>query len=122
VGSFLGLHLLLPVTGDEAAEFKIRDGHPGADTPGRPAIGACAAVTVADGKVMCDQIDGGSGHAGRSSPQIHMGLGSMPQDKSVAVTLMWRDTHGRVQKRMIDVTPGWHTVVLGSSSAKLSSK
>jgi hypothetical protein len=122
VGSFLGLHLLLPVTGDEAAEFKIRDGHPGADTPGRPAIGAYAAVTVAEGKVMCDQIDGGSGHAGRSSPQIHMGLGSIPKDKTVAVTLMWRDTHGQVHKRMIDVTPGWHTVVLGSSSAKLSSK
>jgi hypothetical protein len=120
-GSFLGLHLLLPV-GDEVAELKVRDGHPGADTPGRPAIGACAAVTIGPGKVMRDQVDGGSGHAGRSSPQIHMGLGSIPQDQSIEVTLMWRDAQGQAQKQMIDVTPGWHTIVLGSPSAKLSSK
>jgi hypothetical protein len=122
-GTFLGLHLLLPRTGDDAAEFKIIDGHPTAETPGRPAIGACAAVEVGPGTIMCDQVDGGSGHAGRSSPQIHMGLGSLPKDKSLDVTLMWRDTQGSVQQRMINVTPGWHTVVLGSSSEnKLSSK
>lgn len=121
-GSFLGLHLLLPVSSDETAEFKVRSGHPGADAMGRPAIGACAAVRFGDGKVMCDQVDGGSGHAGRSSPQIHMGLGAIAKDQSLEVTLMWRDAQGQVQKRTIDVTPGWHTVVLGSSSAKLSSK
>jgi hypothetical protein len=122
-GSFLGLHLLLPLAGDDKSELNVRTGHPSADTHGRPAIGASAAVSLGPGKLMCDQVDGGSGHAGRSSPQIHMGLGSIPQDRLVEVTLMWRDAQGQVQKQMINVTPGWHTVVLGSpSSVKLSSK
>jgi hypothetical protein len=122
VGSFLGLHVLLPVSSAEASEFMIRDGHPGSDTPGRPAIGASAAVTVADGMVMIDQVDGGSGHAGRSSPEIHFGLGSTPQDEPLEVKLTWRDAHGQLQNHTIRVTPGWHTVVLGSPSMKLSQK
>ena len=89
-GTFLGLHLLLPVAGDEKSEFKVRDGHPGPDTPGRPAVGAYAALPTVDGKVMC-QIDGGSGHAGRSSPQIHFGLGAMPKGQAVEVKLKWID-------------------------------
>jgi hypothetical protein len=108
--------------GDEATPFKVRDGHPSADTPGRPAIGACAEVAVGPGKVMRDQIDGGSGHAGRSSPQIHMGLGAMPKDEPMAVTLMWRDTHGNVQKHILSLKPGWHTVMLGTVQDKLSMK
>jgi hypothetical protein len=121
-GSFLGLHLLLPVPADSTAEFKVHDGHPSSDLVGRPAVGACAAVTIAEGKVMCDQVDGGSGHAGRSSPEIHFGLGSAPQDKPLEVKLMWRDAHGQLQNRTISVKPGWHTVLLGSPSLQLSQK
>ncbi len=115
--SFLGLHLLMPVAGDRVAEFKVRPGHPGADTVGWPAVGASARLTRADGKIMVDQVDGGSGHAGRSSPQIHFGLGSAPQDQPVEVELTWRDAQGHLQQRSIQVTPGWHTVVLGTSSS-----
>jgi len=107
-GSFLGLHVLLPVAGDGAAEFTT--------------IGACARVTVAEGKVMIDQVDGGSGHAGRSSPQIHFGLGSAPKDQPLEVQLTWRDAQGHRQTNAIHVTPGWHTVVLGSPPTKLSQK
>jgi enediyne biosynthesis protein E4 len=122
-GAFVGLNLLLPVAGDDKAEFVVRDGHPSADTPGRPAIGACAALPTVDGKVMCAQIDGGSGHAGRSSPQIHFGLGNAPKDKPIEVKLIWRDAHGQLQNHTINVTPGWHTVILGSPSMnKLSQK
>jgi hypothetical protein len=121
-GSFLGLHLLLPVAGDDAAEFKTQPGRPGADTIGRPAIGACARVTVAEGKIMIDQVDGGSGHAGRSGPQIHFGLGAAPQDQPLQVELTWRDAQGHLQTNTIHVIPGWHTVVLGSPSTKLSQK
>jgi hypothetical protein len=71
---------------------------------------------------MRDQVDGGSGHAGRSSPQIHIGLGARSSDEPLAVTLMWRDTHGQVQKHVIGVKPGWHTVVLGTIQDKLSMK
>lgn len=119
--SFLGLHLLLPL-GDEPTEFKVMDGHPGPTIVGRPAIGACAEVAVGPGKVMRDQVDGGSGHAGRSSPQIHIGLGDMPRDETMAVTVLWRDSQGHVQKHIFSVKPGWHTVMLGTVQDKLSMK
>lgn len=122
VGTFLGLHLLLPTAAEEVTEFKVRDGHPGPDTLGRPAVGASAAVASTDGKIMIDQVDGGSGHAGRSSPEIHFGLGSTPQDEPLEIKLTWRDAHGQLQHHTIMVTPGWHTVVLGSSPMKLSQK
>ncbi|MEX0614030.1 MAG: CRTAC1 family protein, partial [Pirellulales bacterium] len=119
---FLGLHLLMPVASESQAMFKERPGHPGHDTIGRPAIGARATVALPDGTIMVDQVDGGSGHAGRSSPQIHFGLGTLPQDQQVEVQLTWRDAHGRVQNQLIRVSPGWHTVVLGSPSMQLSQK
>jgi hypothetical protein len=121
-GSFLGLHLLMPVAGDNRAEFKIRPGHPGSDTPGRPAIGACATVTVAEGKVSCAQVDGGSGFSGRSSPTIHVGLGSTTPDQERQVKLVWRDSHGHLQHHTLSLKPGWHTVVLGSAPKELSQK
>ena len=39
-GSFLGLHLLLPVDRERAEPTRSRPGHPGGDLAGRPAIGA----------------------------------------------------------------------------------
>jgi hypothetical protein len=119
---FLGFHLLMPVASDGQAVFKARPGHPGPDTIGRPAIGARATLALPNGMTMIDQVDGGSGHAGRSSPQIHFGLGSVPHDKPFEVQLSWRDAHGRIQTNTIRVSPGWHTVVLGSPSIHLSQK
>jgi hypothetical protein len=71
---------------------------------------------------MVDQVDGGSGHAGRSSPQIHFGLGAVSPDKLFEVQLSWRDSQGRIQTTTIHVAPGWHTVVLGSPAMHLSQK
>ena len=121
-GSFLGLYLLAPVAAGSEAEFKTRAGQPAADTPGRPAIGACATVTIADGKTSYAQVDGGSGHAGRSSPTLHFGLGSTPSDRAHDVQLVWRDASGRVQHHSVSLQPGWHTVVLGSPAKELSQK
>jgi hypothetical protein len=119
---FLAFHLLMPVATDGQAEFKARPGHPGPDTIGRPAVGARAAVTLPGGKTMVDQVDGGSGHAGRSSPDIHFGLGAVAPDQQIDVELSWRNTRGQIERRSIRVTPGWHTVVLGSPPMQLSQK
>jgi hypothetical protein len=122
VRPFLAFHLLMPVASDTQAEFNARPGHPGADTFGRPAIGARATVTLPDGKTLVDQVDGGSGHAGRSSPQVHFGLGSVAPDQQFDVELSWRNARGQIERRVIRVAPGWHTVVLGSSPMQLSKK
>src|SRR5262249_12446114 len=75
VGAFLGLHLLLPVANEANAPLRQRPGHPGTDLNGRPAICAQAKVALPDGRKLVAQVDGGAGHSGRRSPDVHLGLG-----------------------------------------------
>ena len=138
-GAFLGLHLLLPLDAKQQtverlldgsnqlipvrqvlmadmAQVTARPGHPGVDTPGRPAFGATARVSErkGDSRPRIAQVDGGTGHSGRRSPDIHMGLGNLAKGATVEVELKWRDTAGKPQFTILNLTPGWHTVVLGS--------
>ena len=46
-------------------------------------------------------MDGGSGHAGRSAPNIHLGLGATPQDQSLEVKLEWRDAKRKSRRSQI---------------------
>jgi hypothetical protein len=112
-GDFLGLHLLLPLVAEAASPLRERSGHPGVDLHGRPAIGACARVVLPDGRKLVAQVDGGSGHSGRRSPDIHLGLGHLPPGAMVEAELKWRDLMGRVQQTSLKLHPGWHTVLLG---------
>jgi hypothetical protein len=107
-GAFLGLHLLLPL---RRGPTGVRAGHPGADTPGRPAIGATAAVGLPDGRRLVAQIDGGNGHSGKRSTDIHIGVGA--SSSALSVELRWRDPDGHPRQETLQLTPGWHTVVLG---------
>jgi hypothetical protein len=111
-GQFLGLHLLLPVQGGPAA-FRTRPGHPGPDLYGRAAIGATATVELPGGKKFTAQIDGGSGHSGKRSPELHFGLGAIDAATPLLVHLAWRDSSGHVQRKTITLKPGWHSVELG---------
>jgi len=120
-GAFLGLHLLLPLEGAAVPLFE-RVGHPGHDTLGRPAIGATAMAHLPDGRKLIGQIDGGSGHSGRRSPDIHLGLGALPKGQRVSVDLKWRDSGGKVQATTLQLEPGWHTVRLGSPSTQVATK
>jgi hypothetical protein len=113
-GPFLGLHLLLPVEPTAADSLLERPGHPGSDLSGRPAIGATVRVRLPDGRKLVSQVDGGSGHSGRRSPDIHLGLGDVEKNIKLAVELNWRDRNGRVQHATLQLQPGWHTVQLGS--------
>ena len=112
-GAFLGLHLLLPLADEANAPLRERSGHPGADLRGRPAIGAQALAVLPGGRKLVGQVDGGSGHSGRRSPDIHLGLGKLDPKTLVEVALTWRDGRGQVQKTNLKLTPGWHTVLLG---------
>lgn len=112
VGAFLGLHLLLPLAADADSPLRERAGHPGIDLHGRPAICAQALVTLPDGRKFVAQVDGGSGHSGRRSPDIHIGLGKMDPAIKLNVQLTWRDTAGQFQQTKMQLAPGWHTVLL----------
>ena len=99
-GNFLGLHLLLPVGPSAATGTIVRAGHKGKDLLGRPAIGAAVTVTASDGRTLTRQVDGGNGHTGKRSPDLHFGLGD--QTRPVRVDIRWRDvnTESRGMKPM----------------------
>ena len=116
-GAFLGLHLLLPLAAESNAPLRQRPGHPGLDLHGRPAICAQAKVTLPDGRKLVAQVDGGSGHSGRRSPDVHLGLGKLDSAEPLSVELKWRDQAGKAQETILKLVPGWHTVVLGKPAA-----
>jgi hypothetical protein len=80
--------------------------------PGRPAIGASATVWLPDGRRMVSQVDGGSGHSGKRSPDLHFGLGSLAPSTVLKVSMKWRDSAG-VHEQLEQLTSGRHTVLLG---------
>jgi hypothetical protein len=112
-GEFLGLHLRLPVGGQELSATRVCPGHPNSNPPTRPAIGAQATVYLPDGRLLAAEVDGGNGHSGKRSSDLHFGLGSLPHDQPVKVVLRWRDSQGAVQKQVVQLSPGWYTVLLG---------
>jgi enediyne biosynthesis protein E4 len=117
-GAFLGLHLLLPLRPGEADRPESRPGHPGPGFSGRPALGAAAAVLTPGGRRLVGQVDGGNGHSGKRSPDLHFGLGSLEGEARLRVSLSWRDPDGRVHREEMTFSPGWHTVRLGWPETK----
>jgi enediyne biosynthesis protein E4 len=83
---------------------------------GSPAVGAVARVNLPDGRKWVGRIDGGSGHSGRRSPEIHFGLKDWDKSKPIEVEITWRDTKGKAQKTTLHTTPGWHSVQLPSET------
>lgn len=108
---FLGLRLLLPVAAPG----------PGEDAPsGRPAVGASVRVVRADGVVLVGQVDGGNGHSGKRSPELHFGLAA--GEAPAAVSIHYRDRRGTPARLELSLAPGWHTVVLPDAAPQLASR
>jgi hypothetical protein len=109
-GASLVLYLVRPPDGDA---LSVRPGPPGPDTPGAVAVGAEVRASRPDGTAFIAQVDGGNGHSGDRSPEIHLGLGVRPRAGTVPVTVRWRDRAGRVREAALEFLPGVHTVSLG---------
>lgn len=107
-GAFLSLHLLLPLTAGKESTI-VRKGHPTPDLAGRAAIGATVSVTLRNGQMLTRQVDGGNGHSGKRSPDLHFGLGQIVGPLSVRID--WRDPSGQVQQKLLSMKPGWYTVL-----------
>lgn len=95
-GEFLGLRLL--------------------NEHGMPAIGATALAVADDGRKHVGFVDGGNGHSGHRSPEIHFGLGKVDTNKPIAVLIKWRDERGKIESLNVRVAPGWHTIALTNST------
>jgi enediyne biosynthesis protein E4 len=114
-GASLGLDLRLPVGPGPAPATVVRPGRSRADAPSRPAIGAAAVVHLPDGRRLAAQVDGGTGHSGKRSPELHFGLGRVEASATLRVDLRWRDAGGQVRSQALSLGPGWHTVLLGGA-------
>ncbi|WP_405146025.1 CRTAC1 family protein [Sphaerisporangium sp. NBC_01403] len=104
-GAYLGLRL-------------TRDQAPVAGTlpaPGSPVTGAQVTVKTADGRSFIGRVDGSSGHSGRRSTDVHIGLGQNVTGP-VQVHLRWRDRTGQVHDQDLQLTTGWHSLVLGQQA------
>jgi hypothetical protein len=104
-GAFLGLRL----TRDAAPV-------PGSmPSPGTPVIGAEVSVRLPDGRRFVQRVDGGSGHSGKRSHEVHIGLGDGVTGP-VPVHIAWRDATGGTHETELTLTPGWHDIQLGSQA------
>lgn len=88
----------------------LRLAHP----DGAPAVGGQITVTTADGRKFIERVDGGSGHSGKRSTDVHIGLGDAGGD--VRVNLRWRDRTGEVREQDLEMSTGWHSFQLGSQA------
>ncbi len=79
---------------------------------GSPAVGAFASVELPGGRRLTGQVDGGSGHSGKRSPEIHFGLGTIPDDTILSIHIRWRDKHGAVGEKHTRLRPGRHLLRL----------
>jgi hypothetical protein len=136
-GAFLGLHLQHAPAGKP---FEVRTGN---YALGSPAIGAAVVAHVQsvpsyqirgsnvawafttsgtvdmvhteNGRIFRAQSDGGSGHSGKRSPDVHFGLGPLPAGAVVTVDITWRSRKGEIRRRTIELKPdAWYTVLLDS--------
>jgi enediyne biosynthesis protein E4 len=104
-GGFLGLRLTHDSAPVEGA----------APAPGSPVVGAQVTVTTPDGRKHIGRVDGGSGHSGKRSHEVHIGLGD-GVDGPVQVRLCWRDRTGQTHEQELQLTTGWHSLQLGSTA------
>jgi enediyne biosynthesis protein E4 len=61
------------------------------------------------------RVDGGGGHSGKRSNEVHIGLGDGVTG-AVQVNLRWRDRSGRIHDQDVELTPGWHSLQLGATA------
>ncbi|KUJ64191.1 hypothetical protein ACZ90_60235, partial [Streptomyces albus subsp. albus] len=83
------------------------------DAAGSPVIGAQVTVTLSDGSTRLGRVDGGSGHSGKRSQDVHIGLGQEAEGP-MQTRLTWRDRTGQVRNKDLQLTPGRHALELGA--------
>lgn len=111
-GNYVDLRLYRPATDGTAAGKGIAN-------TGTPAYGATATVTTPNGTAI-SQLDGGSGHGGFRSFEVHFGLGSY--SAAATVDLRWRDVNGQLHQQKLQLTPGVHSLVLTDTAKEVSSR
>lgn len=112
-GGFLGLHIRLPLQPD--MQTIVKKGFSTLDVPSRAAIGAWVSVELPNGKKLISFVDGGNGHSGKRSSDVHFGLGNLPPGVRLPVEIRWRDAEGQIRSAKLEIEQGWNTIILGEN-------
>ncbi|GAA2842524.1 CRTAC1 family protein [Kitasatospora paracochleata] len=110
-GHYLDLNLYRPTGESDAGK--------GLTNIGAPAYGATVKVTTPKG-TQISQLDGGSGHGGFRSFNVHFGLAD--QAGPASVMLCWRDATGGMHEKTLEMKPGTHSLVLTSDVQEVPSR
>lgn len=79
----------------------------------RPAIGARVAIRLSDGRSFSAEVDGGNGHSGKRSPDLHFGLGPVRPGTTAELLVSWRFAGAAVKSaRFASLPVGQHLAVL----------
>ena len=79
----------------------------------RPAVGALVSIRLSDGRRFSAEVDGGNGHSGKRSPDIHFGLGAVAPGTTADVFVNWRGGDGTPRSASFVALPvGQHLALL----------
>ena len=107
---YLGFRLLEPVSPQGGSCVA-----PDQATAMTPAVGAEVRLLSGTQGLRIGQLYYANGHAGVSAPELEFGLTENPATVRVAVS--WRDGCGQMHTTETTLTPGWHSLLLGSSGS-----
>ena len=108
-GDFVGLRLHRPALGDTTGRSTT------------PAYGAQVRLTTADGRTQLAQLDGGGGHSGRRSFDVYFGLGATATGP-VRAEISWIDLDGAPHAQTLDLTQGWHDLMLTTQATEVPAR
>jgi hypothetical protein len=111
IGNYLGLNLYRPATSGGTAGQ-------GLSGIGAPAYGTTVTIDT-PGHTQINQLDGGSGSAGKRSFEVSFGLGSY--NGPVTAHLQWVDNSGQQHTQTIKLAPGTHNLMLTSTATEVAS-
>jgi enediyne biosynthesis protein E4 len=57
-------------------------------------------------------VDGGNGHSGDNSKEVHFGLGGLANGTLITIEIMWIDRQGKQRKDTLNLTAGTYTVFI----------
>ncbi|RJO72570.1 CRTAC1 family protein [Nocardia panacis] len=105
---------------DLGHSLSLRLYRPAADrnSLGQPAYNAIVTVRTADGRTMRNQLDGGSGHSGKRSFDVHFGLGA--ETAPVTAEIDWLDLSGGRHHQSLQLSPGTHALMLADTATEIA--
>jgi len=119
-GNYLDLEMYRPAAGATAdATGSVAGSATLQNRFGAPAYGATVKITTPSGSQI-SELDGGGGHGGYRSFDVHFGLGAY--SGPVTAQVEWRDAHGGPHTQALRLAPGTHTLVLSSDIQEVPSR